>query len=61
MRWIALLLALIKALLADQARLAAENVALRQQLVLLRRSVKRPRIDNSDRVFWILLRRLFGS
>ena len=43
---------------AFQARreLALENVALRQQLAVLRRSVKRPRLSNVDREFWVLLR-----
>ena len=36
--------------------LAIENVALRQQLAVLRRSVKRPRLSNVDREFWVLLR-----
>ncbi len=58
MGWIRLLLALINALLADRSRLALENVALRQQLAVLRRSVKRAKIGDSDRGFWILMRRL---
>ena len=61
MRWITLLLTLINALLADRSRLALENVALRQQLTILSRSVKRAKIDDSDRVFWILMRRLVGN
>ena len=36
--------------------LALENVALRQQLAVLPRSVKRPRLSNVDREFWVLLR-----
>ena len=36
--------------------LALENVALRQQLAVLRRSVKQPRLSNVDREFWVLLR-----
>ena len=36
--------------------LALENVALRQQLAVLRRSVKRPRLSNVDREFCVLLR-----
>ena len=35
--------------------LALENVALRQQLAVLPRSVKRPRLSNVDREFWVLL------
>ncbi len=58
MRWITLLLALINDLLADRSRLALENAALRQQLIVLKRSVKRAKIHDSDRVFWILMRRL---
>ncbi len=51
------LLALVRALSADRARLALENVVLRQQLNVLRRSVKRARINDGDRMFWVLLRR----
>ena len=34
---------------------ALENLALRQQLAALKRTVKRPRLSTSDRLFWILL------
>ena len=40
--------------------LALENVALRQQLDVLRRSVKRPRLSNVERAFWVLLRVAYG-
>ena len=53
------LLALVRALAADRARLALENVVLRQQLNVLRRSVKRARLDDGDRLFWVLIHRLF--
>ena len=55
---IAHLLRLVRALVADRARLALENVALRQQLIVFKRSVKRARLTDSDRVFWILIRRM---
>ena len=32
-----------------------ENVALRQQLSVLRRTVRRPRLRTSDRLFWVPL------
>lgn len=61
MLWITHLLGLINGLLADRSRLALENVALRQQIVVLKRGVKRARIEDSDRVFWILMRKLLDS
>jgi hypothetical protein len=33
---------------------ALENVALRQQLWVLRRTVRRPHLRTSDRLFWVL-------
>ena len=33
---------------------ALENVALRQQLSVLRRTVRRPRLRTRDRLFWVL-------
>ena len=56
MRLLLDLLALIRALAADRARLALENLVLRQQLTVLRRSVKRTKLDDSDRIFWVLIR-----
>ena len=48
-----LILALLRGLLASRAALVAENLALRQQLNVLRRSVRRPRLRRRDRVFWV--------
>ena len=52
-------LVLIQLLVADRHRLMLENLALRHQLAVLKRSVKRPKIEDSDRMLWILLRRAF--
>ena len=51
MPWLPHLLALVNALLADRSRLALENTALRQQIIVLKRSVKRAKINDSDRIF----------
>jgi putative transposase len=51
------LFGMLRAALIDRQRLMLENAALRQQVVILKRSVLRPRIQDSDRVFWILLQR----
>lgn len=37
---------LVRALLADRKRLMLENIALRHQVTLLKRSVKRARIED---------------
>ena len=41
--------------------LVLENLALRQQLAAMKRSAKRPRLRNRDRLFWILLSRFWGN
>ena len=50
---------LVRVLLQSRAALAAENLALRQQLAVLQRSVKRPRLHRRDRIFWVWLSRLW--
>ena len=54
-----LILALVRVLLLSQARLVAENLALRQQLLVLRRGRPRPSLRNGDRLFWLALRRVW--
>jgi transposase InsO family protein len=52
-----LIWAVVRVLFAKRADLVAENLALRQQLIVLRRRTKRPRLKNNDRVFWLWLAR----
>ncbi len=40
---------------------AAENLALRQQLAILREKVKRPRLRQRDRIFWAILSRIWAN
>ena len=52
-----LIWAVVHALFAKRADLVAENLALRQQLVVLHRKTTRPRLKTKDRVFWLWLAR----
>jgi hypothetical protein len=55
MNLVGMILSLFRTLILNRKALAAENLALRQQLIVLQRSVKRPRFERRDRVFWVLL------
>ena len=50
-----------RALLLGRTRLALENLALRQQLAIYHRSIARPVINNRDRIFWVLLTRVWAG
>lgn len=52
---------LVRALLLSRAALAAENLALRQQLAIWDRKLPRPKLKNRDRLFWVLLLRLWSG
>jgi putative transposase len=56
-----MVLTLIRALVRNHSSLALENLALRQQLAVLRRSVKRPKLRRRDRLFWVLLKRYWDG
>jgi hypothetical protein len=57
-----LALNLVVAVVKSKSRLEAENAALRQQLIVLRRQVQeRPPLTSSDRLFFVQLYRWFPS
>ncbi len=39
--------------LKDRTQLALENIALRQELAVYKRTGKRPMIEDRDRIFWL--------
>ena len=53
------LLATARSSFRPQRELALENLALRQQLAILRRKTKRPKLNKADRAFWVALSRLW--
>jgi len=57
MRWLGIL---IMATLRERRDLALENLALRQQLGVLKRRNGVPRLKRGDRVFWVVLSRIWA-
>jgi hypothetical protein len=53
------LLATARSSLKAQRELALENLALRQQLAIVQRKTKRPKLTQADRAFWVALSRLW--
>jgi len=61
MSLIVTLLGAMRAALRTRTDLALENLALRQQLALLRRRSTRPRFGRLDRAFWVCLSRRWAG
>jgi putative transposase len=53
------LLSAARSSLKSRRELALENLALRQQLAVLRRHTKRPKLSRADRAFWVVLARVW--
>ena len=51
----------LRSILRSQTELAAENLALRQQLAIPKEKAKRPRLRPRDRVFWVWLSKLWSN
>ena len=58
---ISALFLLIRSLIISRTALAAENLALRQQLALLNRKFNRPQLRRRDRFFWVILSQLWKN
>ncbi len=54
---ISAMLRVLPSTLRSRSELVLENMALRHQLTILKRSISKPRLKNADRWFWILLQR----
>ena len=51
----------LRTLLTGSAAVALENLALRHQLLVLQRSVRRPRLARRDRVLWVCLSQVWAG
>jgi putative transposase len=55
------LLRLLPVLCGSHRHLALENLALRQQLAVYKKTLRRPRLHPSDRLFWVSLSRVWAE
>jgi len=60
-RWLAIVLGTLRSAVRTHHELALENLALRQQLAVWKARQPRPRLTGMDRIFWVLLSRLWTN
>src|SRR5437588_1017162 len=60
-RYVGLGLGLLTRCLQSHRSLLLENLALRQQLAVLKRKHPRPRMGRVDKIFWVFARRFWGA
>ncbi len=51
----------LSSIFRNQSTIIAENIALRHQITVLKRTIKRPKIRKRDRIFWVLLSKLWNG
>jgi putative transposase len=60
-RWLGILLRTFRSAVRTRRELALENLALRQQLAVWKARRPRPRVTEMDRIFWIVLSRVWEN
>jgi hypothetical protein len=55
------MLAYVRAVLMARHSLAMETTALRQQLGVYKRKQPRPKLNQFDRLFWVVVRRIWNN
>src|SRR5262245_42103269 len=60
-RWLGILLRTLRSAVHTRRELALENLALRQQLAVWKARQPRPRLTKTDRIFWVVLSRLWTN
>jgi hypothetical protein len=51
------IVAVLRAVFTTRAGLRVENLSLRQQINVLRRRMRQPKLQSQDRIFWLWLAR----
>ncbi len=57
-KWLGIVLGALRSAFQTQRELALENLALRQQLAVLKHRHPHPRLSDTDRLFWVALSRI---
>lgn len=60
-KWLGIFIRSLFAAVRTRPGLAAENLALRQQLAVLKHRHPRPRLDTADRLYWVMLSRIWSG
>ena len=60
-KWLRLLIGTVRSALRSQRDLVIENLVLRQQLAILAAAHPRPRLRDTDRLFWVLISRAWSG
>jgi len=61
LRWLGIIFGTLRSTLRTHRELALENFALRQQVAVWKAGRRRPRLTEMDRIFWVLVSRLWKS
>jgi putative transposase len=61
LRWLGIIVGTLRSTLRTHRELALENLALRQQVAVWKAGRPRPQLTKMDRVFWVVLSRLWKS
>src|SRR5687768_1360566 len=59
LKWLRVVAGTLSSLVKCHRDLALENLALRQQVAVLKQAHPRPRLSGADRVFWMLLSKIW--
>jgi len=60
-KWLGIIIRTLRSALRSQRELALENLVLRQQLAVLKHRRLRPRLTDADRLFWVVLSRIWSD
>ena len=60
-KWLGIILGAVRAAMRCRHDLATENLALRQQLAVIKYQRPRPRLTDADRLFWVVLSRIWSG